>query len=76
MVADKLAKYLNHKLGKETLVAWCEDAMQEETFEDARVQKAVARIGVADVRNFEISFEELSYMLEQLGYHVKVEVVE
>lgn len=74
-VAEKLSAYLNHKLGKEKLVSWCEDAMQEGTFEDTKVQEIVARFGVSDAKNFEVTFEELSAMLEQLGYHVKVEVV-
>ncbi len=74
-LADQLQKYLNQKLTKEDLIQWCENVMQEEEFEADTVQEIVARIGLMDAKNFEVSYEDLSGMLNSIGYHVKVEVV-
>ena len=73
-LADKLSKYLNHKVSKESLIDWCERAMQEEIFENETVQKIVAQIGLTDAANFEVSYEDLTGMLGSLGYKLKVEV--
>ncbi len=75
MLADQLTRYLNRKLTKEALLDWCEQMMQEETFENGSVKEIVARIGLMDAKNFEVTYEDLSAMLGQLGYHVKVEVI-
>ncbi len=73
-VAEYLAKYLNHKITKEELIDRCERLMQEEMFENKAVQEVVARIGLMDAKNFEVSYEDLSDMLNRLGYRIKVEV--
>ena len=73
--AEQLANYLNHKISKEELIDWCERLMQEATFESNVVQEIVARIGLMDAKNFEVSYEDLSDMLKRLGYQLKVEVV-
>ena len=75
MVADQLANYLNHKVAKEELIEWCEGLMQDATFESNVVQEIVARIGLMDAKNFEVSYEDLSDMLKRLGYQLKVEVL-
>lgn len=74
VVAEQLGRYLNHTVLKEELIDWCERMMQEENFEDRVVQEIVARIGLMDAKNFEVSYEELSDMLHRLGYTLKVEV--
>jgi len=75
MVADHLARYLNRKLRKEELIDWCEQVMREDSFENGSVKEIVARIGLMDAKNFEVTYEDLSAMLERLGYQLKVEVV-
>ena len=75
ILAKQLSGYLNHEISKERLIVWCEDQMQEATFESDGVQEIVARLGLLDAVNFDVSFEELSEMLARLGYKVKVEVV-
>lgn len=74
VVAEHLTKYLNHKITKEELIELCERLMQEQTFENKVVQEVVARIGLMDAKNFEVSYEDLSDMLNRLGYRIKVEV--
>ena len=75
IVIQKLANYLNHRMTKEELVQWCEQVMQEDTFESTVVQEIVGRIGLMDSKNFEVSYEDLSVMLNRLGHHLKVEVL-
>jgi len=49
--------------------------MQEAEFESEDIQEIVARLGLMDATNFDVSYEELSDMLARLGYKLKVEVV-
>jgi hypothetical protein len=74
MVAQRIGQYLNREISKEKLIAWCESAMQDETFEDQVTKEIVARLGLMDSRNFDVSYEDLSSLLSGLGYQMKVEV--
>jgi cobyrinic acid a,c-diamide synthase len=78
IVADKLAAYLRHELSLKQLVNWAENAMLEGDF-DQRSSKAlsavVARLGVADVRTFSLSWEDCGELLRQLGFQARVEIV-
>ncbi len=71
-MAKQLSHYLNHELSKEKLIAWCEHHMQEAAFESEDIQEIVARLGLMDATNFDVSYEELSEMLTRLGYKVEV----
>ncbi len=74
ILASKLEQYLNHELSKSTLILWYEESMQNHNFENETVQSIVARIGLMDTENFELSYEDLTNMLNQLGYKIRVEV--
>jgi hypothetical protein len=77
-VADKLAAYLRHDLSREDLVAWAESAMMDGEFEHehfADVRDVVARLGVADVRAFGLSWEDCEQLLGRLGYTARVNIV-
>lgn len=76
LVAEQLSGYLNHETSKEQIVVWCEHQMQEATFESDAIQQVVARLGIMDADNFDVSYEELSDMLGRLGYKLKVDVVQ
>ena len=78
MVADKLAAYLRHDLSRGDLVAWSESAMMEGEFERehfADVRDVVARLGVADVRAFGLTWEDCEQLLGRLGYTARVNIV-
>ena len=78
MVADKLAAYLRHDLSRGDLVAWAESAMMEGEFERehfADVRDVVARLGVADVRAFGLTWEDCEQILGRLGYAARVNIV-
>lgn len=58
-VASRIRDYLQHRLKLDDLVAWAEQAMQEEEFETShfeRIRHTVARLGVADVRPFGLTW--------------------
>lgn len=74
-LAQNIADYLNHNISNDKLIDWCEHAMQEDTFDDQVTKEIVARIGLMDAKNFEVSYEDLSAMLDRLGYQLKVEII-
>ena len=77
-VAHKLAAYLHHEISLDELVAWANVAMMEGDFEEAyydAIRDAVARLGLADVQAFELTWEDCANILKQLGYDARVEIV-
>jgi hypothetical protein len=75
VVADKLAAYLQHCSTLAELVDWSERAMMEGEFESSAVRDAVARLGLADVRAFGLTWEDCQRLLGELGYSARVEIV-
>ncbi len=77
-VADKLAAYLRHEITLAQLVDWSERALMDQEFaenESATISAAVARLGLADVRAFGLTWEDCEALLRQLGYAPRVEIV-
>ncbi|MCL4786178.1 MAG: hypothetical protein KJ070_05200 [Verrucomicrobia bacterium] len=78
MVADKIAAYLHHEITLAQLVDWSEQAIMngELAERDASTLSTVlARLGVADVRAFGLTWEDCEDLLRQLGFAPRVEVV-
>jgi hypothetical protein len=78
MVVRKLDAYLHHQLSLDDLVAWANAAMMEGDFAEEHfdaIRDAVARLGLADVRAFGLTWEECESLLKQLGYNARVEIV-
>lgn len=77
-VTRKLAAYLHHEISLNELVAWANVAMMEADFEkeyyDA-IRDVVARLGLADVLAFGLTWEDCARILKQLGYDARVEIV-
>jgi hypothetical protein len=77
-VAHKLAAYLHHKISLADLVDWAQMAMMEGEFEDVdhdTIRDAVARLGLADVRAFGLTWEDCETILKRLGYDARIEIV-
>lgn len=77
-VADRIASYLRHDISLEELVSWAEGAMMDGDFDEnevAAISDAVARLGVADVRAFGLTWEDCEQLLRQLGYTARVDIV-
>ena len=76
-VAGKLAEHLRRSLTLDELVAWAEQAMMDAEFDemDAEVlTRVIARLGLADVREFGLSWEDLEQFLSVLGYKARVDI--
>jgi hypothetical protein len=77
-VADKIAAYLHHQLTLEQLVDWAENALMDGEFDDREMDAlrfVIARLGVADVRAFGLTWEDCEQALGQLGYLAHVNIV-
>lgn len=77
-VAKQFAAYFHHRIALNQFVDWAENAMMEAEFEekDAEVIAAVvARLGVADVRAFGLTWADCEGLLARLGFSAKVEIV-
>ena len=77
LVANKLTGYLHHELSLGELVDWAENVMMEGEFVEDKLgdtRDVVARLGVADVRAFGLTWENCERLLKKLGYCAHVEV--
>ncbi len=74
IVADQLAAYLRDQISLGELVDWAEEQVMEGEFESATVRDAVARLGLADVRAFGLTWEDCQRLLRGLGFAAHVEI--
>ncbi len=76
-VANKLQGYLQHRLTLGELVDWAERVMTEADFEDQyydMLRDTTARLGLADVRNFGLTWEDCQEFLQALGYETRIKI--
>ena len=76
-VAAQLAAYLHHELTLAQFVDWAETALMEGELDESQAAPLVAvlaRLGVADVRAFGLTWEDCEDALHRLGYAAHVEV--
>jgi hypothetical protein len=72
----KLTDYMHHNISHESLVDWAENAMMEDNFDDKDYQvirNTIARLGLADVKAFGLTWEDCEGIISNLGYKVKFE---
>jgi len=77
VVAQQLTRYLHGEVSLAHLVHWGEEVMKEEEFDEADfevIRDVVARIGLADVAAFGLTWEDCTSMLARLGYRATVVV--
>ena len=77
-VADKIAAYLHHEMTLAQLVDWSENVLMDGELaacEAGTISSVIARLGVADVREFGLAWEDCEELLHQLGFSPRVEVV-
>ena len=76
-IAEKISAYLQHKISLKELVLWAENAQLEGNYDNNDfevINESLSRIGVADVENFELLFEDYEKILRDLGYKMLVEI--
>jgi len=79
LLAEMLIKYINRGIDLSGIVTWSEDMMREADFESSSfelIRDILARIGLADVREFGLTWDDCYDYLHKLGYDIKVELVE
>ena len=77
MVAEQIGNWLHHELTLDELVDWAEKAVQNEDFAEpdaGDLAAVVGRLGVADVRNFGLSWEDCEQLLKKIGYTAHVDI--
>jgi len=75
IVAEKITDYLQGKLGQAELVDWAERAMMDADFDQADMDllsDIVGRLGLADVAEFGLRWQDCEEFLRRLGYRAKV----
>lgn len=78
-LAGMLLKYINHEIDLPALVNWAEEVMMAADFEKASfnlLRDITAHLGLADVLEFGLSWDDCYDYLKRLGYAVKVELIE
>jgi hypothetical protein len=77
-VAEKLTKYLKHQITLPELVDWSENAILEGGFEEGyekTIREALGRLGVSDVKEFGLLWQDCEEIMRSLGYELKVDAI-
>lgn len=77
-LAKKLHDYLQHRLSLSELVDWAEGIMMDADFEEKyaeQLRDVTSRIGLADVKNFGLTWEDCQDFLRTLGYRAQIDIV-
>lgn len=78
VVRDHILDYLNQTITLPQLVDWAENALYEAEFEEENLEMLrdiIARMGVADVREFGLTWDDCTDILAQLGYQPQVKAI-
>ncbi|CAN5649176.1 hypothetical protein BH20VER1_BH20VER1_15650 [soil metagenome] len=76
-VAQKLADYLHGDIDQAALVDWAERALMDGEFDDSDhglLSDIVGRLGLADVAEFGLRWQDCEAFLRRLGYRATVTV--
>jgi hypothetical protein len=72
----QLLAYMKHEISLAQLVDWAEESIMKGGFEsgsEGEIRNVLAKLGLADVNNFGLLWEDCEQLMAQLGYKVKVE---
>jgi hypothetical protein len=75
IAAEKIADYLHGKLSQTDLVDWAERAMVDADFDEADIEvlsEIIGRLGLADVAEFGLRWQDCEEFLRRLGYRATV----
>lgn len=76
-LTDTIVKYLNRRLTKEELVDWAENMICDANFSEKDadlIKRILSHLGLADVKEFGLSWDDCYNYLRQLGHDVTVTV--
>jgi hypothetical protein len=78
LVEEKLLAYLNQEVTRAELVEWAETTLLEADLDEADaplLRDIIGRLGVADVREFGLTWDDCVAFIKQLGYRLEVRAV-
>lgn len=78
VIRDQLLAYLNRRMTIAQLVDWAENVLCDGELEVHDVEvlsDMLARLGLADVREFGVSWEDCSTFLSRLGYQLQIDAI-
>ncbi len=76
-VANKILAYLNRSISLEQIVDWAEGMICEAEYDEkdfGLIRDILGHLGLADVKEFGLSWDDCYNYLSRLGYQVKVTV--
>ena len=76
-VADQILKYINREIRLDDLVDWAEEVIREADFSKRDIgilREIVGHLGLADVKEFGLAWDDCYEYLQKLGYDVRVTV--
>jgi hypothetical protein len=74
-IAKKISSYLNRSITLEQMVDWAENMICEADYEEKDfelIKEVLSRLGLVDVKEFELSWDDCYNYLSQLGYQAKL----
>jgi hypothetical protein len=74
IVAAKIEANLRHQIPLAELVNWAENEIAEGEFDSIASRDAVARLGLSDVREFGLNWDDFEQLLRTLGFNAKVSI--
>lgn len=77
IAAEKIADYLHGKISQAKLVDWAEHALMDSDFDEADTEvlaEIIGRLGLADVAEFGLRWQDCEEFLRRLGYRATVTV--
>lgn len=75
ILSDKLLSYLQHHISLKELVAWSEQVLFDQNFEDEEdhtIRDILALLGMADVKAFGLEWKDCESMMKKLGFKLEV----
>ena len=75
-VERKLLSYRQNKTSLTQLVHWAENAIMTSDFHEGDekvLREVLGKLGLADVKEFGLSWEDCDTMMRKLGYKIKVD---
>ena len=77
LLAEKITRYLQKRISLPQLVDWSENMVMEADYAEKDfepIREILARLGVADVKEFGLSWDDCYDFLNRLHYQVEVRV--
>lgn len=77
-IKTKLLQYLNRSISTAELVDWAERATQEADFDPkdfGTIRNILGRLGLADVKEFGLTWDDCYNFINSLGYRIEIAVV-